>query len=322
MKIVIPGGSGQVGTVLSRAFHAEGHDVVVLSRHPQVMPWHTSIWDGATLGDWQRDIDGSDIVINLAGRSVNCRYNTAHRDSILRSRIDSTRIVGEAIARATRPPRLWLQASTATIYAHRYDLANDEHTGRLGGEEPGAPDTWRFSIDVARAWEETFNAATTPDTRKVAMRSAITLSPDRGGAFEILLNLARYGLGGRAGDGRQFVSWVHDTDFINAIKFLIERDDISGVVNISSPNPVPNDEFMRVLRGACGAPFGLPSSRWMLELGAMVLGTETELILKSRRVVPARLIDAGFAFRYPDWPDAARDLCRRWKERGRDTAAA
>ena len=312
LKIVIPGGSGQVGTMLARAFHAEGHDVVVLSRRPCARPWRVSAWDGATLGAWQRDIDGSDVVINLAGRSVNCRYNDANRDEILRSRVDSTRAVGEAIARSARPPRVWLQASTATIYAHRFDAANDEHSGILGGGESTAPSAWRFSIDVARAWERTFNEAAVPPTRKVLLRSAMTLSADPGGVFDTLINLTRRGLGGRAGHGRQFMSWIHEEDFVNVVRFLIARDDIAGAVNVAAPNPMANDQFMRALREAYGTTFGLPATRWMLELGAIVMRTETELILKSRRVVPARLTEAGFKFGFPEWPDAARDLCGRW----------
>lgn len=322
LKVVIPGGSGQVGTMLARAFHAEGHDVVVLSRRPRVGPWRVNAWDGATLGAWQRDLDGSDVVINLAGRSVNCRYNDANRDEILRSRVDSTRAVGEAIARSARPPRVWLQASTATIYSHRFDAANDEHSGILGGAESTAPSAWRFSIDVARAWEHTFDEAIVPHTRKVLLRSAMTLSADPGGVFDTLINLTRRGLGGRAGQGRQFMSWIHEDDFVNAVRFLIMRDDIAGAVNVAAPNPVPNDEFMRELREAYGAAFGLPATRWMLELGAIVLRTETELILKSRRVVPARLRDAGFQFTFPAWPQAARDLCHRWKTLHRGARAA
>ena len=314
MKIVIPGGSGQVGTVLARAFHGEGHEVVVLSRRPEVRPWRVSAWDGATPGTWQADIDGSDVVINLAGRSVNCRYNQTNRDEILRSRVDSTRVVGAAIATSQRAPGVWLQASTATIYAHRYDAPNDEHTGVLGGGEPDAPDTWRFSIDVARAWERAFDESITPHTRKIALRSAMTMSPDPGGIFDTLTGLTRRGLGGRAGDGRQFISWIHEHDFVAAIQFLIGREDITGIVNAAAPNPLPNAEFMRVLREACGVRFGLPANKLMLELGAIVMRTETELILKSRRVVPARLLENGFRFVYPEWPDAARDLCARSRQ--------
>jgi uncharacterized protein (TIGR01777 family) len=220
-------------------------------------------------------------------------------------------VVGQAIAAATRKPRVWLQASTATIYAHRYDAPNDEHSGILGGDEPHAPSSWRFSIEVARAWERAFDDAATDGTRKVALRSAMTLSPDAGGVFDTLLGLTRRGLGGSAGDGRQFMSWIHDEDFIAAVRFLIEHDDIEGAVNIASPNPLSNAEFMRTLREASGVPYGLPTNRWMLEVGAVFMRTETELILKSRRVVPARLLEQGFTFRYPEWRDAARDLCRR-----------
>ena len=272
MKIVIPGGSGQVGTVLARAFQGGGDEVVVLSRRPEAQPWRVVAWDGVSPGAWQR---------------------------------------GQAIASAARPPRLWLQASTATIYAHRYDAPNDERSGILGGHEPDAPDTWRFSIDVARAWERAFDEAVCRHTRKVALRSAMTMSPDRGGVFDTLLRLAWCGLGGRSGNGRQFVSWIHDADFIAAVRWLIDRQDIDGVVNIAAPNPLPNSEFMQELRQACGIRFGLPSTPWMLEVGAFFMRTETELILKSRRVVPGRLLEQGFGFKYPLWRDAARDLCAR-----------
>jgi uncharacterized protein (TIGR01777 family) len=310
MKIVIPGGSGQVGTILARAFHAAGDEVVVLSRRPEARPWRVEPWDGVNAGAWTDEIDGADVVINLAGRSVNCRYSDANRREILESRVLSTRVVGEAIAAARRPPATWLQASTATIYAHRYDAANDERNGILGGAEPGAPDTWRFSIDVATAWERTFDAAAVPRTRKVALRSAMTLSADPGGVFDTLRRLARRGLGGRAGDGRQFMSWVHYQDFIAAVRWLIAHDDVDGIVNVASPHPLPNADFMRILREACGVPFGLPAAGLVLELGAVLMRTETELILKSRRVVPAILLERGFVFRFPDWRAAAQDLCR------------
>jgi uncharacterized protein (TIGR01777 family) len=222
-------------------------------------------------------------------------------------------VIGQAIGEAARPPRVWLQASTATIYAHRHDAPNDEFTGILGGPEPDAPVAWRFSVDVARAWEMALTAAATPDTRKVAMRSAIVLSPDRGGPFDLLLRLVRRGLGGKAGKGRQYVSWIHDDDFVRAVDWLLERKEISGSVNLAAPQPLPNAEFMRELRRAWGARFGLPVPRWMLAIGALVMGTETELVLKSRRVVPAVLQRSGFEFKFPEWPDAARDLCKRWR---------
>lgn len=310
MKIVIPGGSGQVGTILAREFHREGMEVVVLSRRPQASPWRVVEWDGMTLGDWQSEVDGCDAVINLAGRSVNCRYTAANREEILQSRVLSTRVVGQAIAAAANKPRVWLQASTATIYAHRYDRPNDEHSGILGGNEPDAPASWRFSIDVARAWENALQETATPGTRKVLLRSAMTLSPDRGGIFDTLRGLVRRGLGGSAGDGRQFLSWVHHADFTRAVRWLIEHEEVEGVVNIAAPHPLPNGEFMRVLREVCGARIGLPAAKWMLEIGAVFLRTDTELILKSRRVVPARLLEHGFRFEYPEWRAAALDLCR------------
>lgn len=312
MKIVVPGGTGQVGSVLSRAFHQAGHEVVVISRRSSRAPWRTIQWDGVTHGDWDTEFNGADVVINLAGRSVNCRYHSKNRQQMLDSRVVTTRLVGEAIAAASSPPHLWLQASTATIYAHRFDAPNDEATGIIGGNEPEAPDTWRFSIDVAQSWERTLDDAEVPGTRKVKMRSAMIMSPDRGGIFDTLLTLVRFGLGGTCGDGRQFVSWVHDSDFVRAVHWIIDHEDLSGAINIASPNPLPNQEFMRDLRAAWGNPIGLPATTWMLELGAIFMRTETELILKSRRVVSGILTQHGFSFQFPSWPEAAQDLCRRY----------
>jgi hypothetical protein len=313
MKIVIPGGSGQVGTILARHFRKLGHDVVVFSRKPGAGAWRTVVWDANSHGDWRTELEHADAVINLVGRSVNCRYTAANRRDIIESRVRSTTLIGEAIAQCEHPPRVWLQASTATIYSHRYDAPNDDITGILGGDEPNAPDTWRFSIDVAKRWEAALDAVQTPRTRKVALRSAMTMSADRHGVFDVLLGLVRRRLGGRAGDGKQFVSWIHEADFLAATEFILARDDIAGAVNLSAPEPLPNAEFMQALREAWGVRFGLPATRWMLELGAWVLRTETELVLKSRRVVPKRLLDAGFVFRYPSWPAAARDLCAQWR---------
>jgi len=317
MKLVIPGGSGQVGTLLARTFQQDGHEVVVLSRSAATTPWRTVRWDAATLGSWADELDGADAVINLAGRNVNCRYNPANRRDIKESRINSTRIVADAIARAKRPPPVWLQSSTATIYAHRFDAPNDEATGILGGTEPRVPDTWRFSIDVATSWERALDEAVVPHTRKVKLRSAMTMSADRQGIFDVLLGLVRRGLGGRSGDGRQYVSWVHGEDFVRAIYWLIQHNEVDGAVNICAPGPLPNADFMRTLREAWGMPVGLPATRWMLELGAIFLRTETELILKSRRVIPGRLLEHGFSFRFPTWPEAAHDLCQKWRAKNK-----
>ena len=317
MKIVIPGGSGQVGTVLARRFQQDGHEVIVLSRKPQRAPWRVVEWDAQSLGSWATEFEGADAIINLAGRSVNCRYTDENRREIMESRVNSTRVVGLAIAKAKEPPRIWLQSSTATIYAHRFDAPNDEFHGSLGGDEPDAPASWRFSIDVARSWEQATDEALTPETRKVKMRSALILSPDRGGIFDTLLSLARRGLGGSAAGGRQYISWVHDEDFIRAVYWLMKTEELEGVVNIAAPNPLPQSEFMRVLRDVWGIRLGLPATKLMLAVGALFLRTETELILKSRRVISTRLQQSGFTFQFPTWIDAARDLCQKWREMNR-----
>jgi uncharacterized protein (TIGR01777 family) len=316
MKIIIPGGAGQMGQVLARDFVQNGHEVVILSRNPSTdNSVRTVSWDGRSIGGWAAELDGADVVINLAGRIVNCRYNEANRREIMQSRLNSTRAIGAAVRAAKRPPRVWLQASTATIYSHRYDAPNDEATGMVGGSEPDAPAKWRFSIEVAQAWEQAMNDfRDLSRTRRVLLRSAVTMSPDRGGIFDTLLGLVRVGLGGASGDGRQYVSWIHDVDFVRAINWLIAHESIEGPINLAAPNPLPNAEFMRALREAWGIGVGLPATKWMLEIGAVFLGTETELVLKSRRVVPARLLHEGFSFKHPAWPEAAHDLCARWRQ--------
>ena len=209
MKIVLAGGTGHLGQLLTRSLGQQGHHIVVLSRAGQRVPGGV-FWDARHPGPWMRVLDGADAVINLAGRTVNCRYNKNNLQEMMGSRVDSTRAVGQAIEAATRPPRIWLQMSTATIYAHRFDAPNDEATGQIGGDEPGVPAYWRTSIDIAQAWERTQQEANTPATRKVALRSAIVMSPERGGVFDVLRGLTRFGLGGPIAGGRQFVSWIHD----------------------------------------------------------------------------------------------------------------
>jgi uncharacterized protein (TIGR01777 family) len=315
LRIVIPGGTGQIGNILARHFQETGHHVTVIGRHPKPAEWTVLRWSGYDIGPWTEAIDGSDVVINLAGRSVNCRYNAAHQREIKNSRTITTGLVGSAIREAAKPPALWLNASTATIYRHSLHRSMDEITGELGGDEPNAPSKWRFSIDVAKSWEQAFFAADTPHTRRVALRSAMTMSPDDGGVFDTFLRLVRFGLGGRAGSGNQYVSWIHDVDFVRAIEFLVAHDEIQGPVNISSPYPVTNSNFMSCLRRAwCTSYIGLPSPKWLLNIGAIFLRTETELVLKSRRVIPRRLIDAGFEFHFPNWRSACQDLVHRWRE--------
>ncbi|WP_369255930.1 TIGR01777 family oxidoreductase [Streptomyces sp. R35] len=317
MKIVIPGGTGQVGTVLDRALTAAGHEVVILTRRPA----HDREvrWDGESLGPWAQVIDGSDVVINLAGRSVSCRYTAANLRAMMDSRVNSTRVVGEAIAATARPPRVWLQMSTATVYAHRFDAPHDEATGVIGGGEPGVPGYWGYSVEIAKAWELAQERAETPHTRKVALRSAMVMSPDRGGVFDVLLWLVRLGLGGPVAGGAQYVSWIHDQDFVRAVEFLIDRDDLTGPVNLASPGPLPQRAFMRALRAARGVPAGLPATKWMAELGAFALRSDTELLLKSRRVVPGRLLAEGFDFAYAEWSAAADELVGRVRDGIRST---
>lgn len=308
LRILIPGGSGQIGNLLARRFHAQGHEVTVLSRYPRNLPWRTLPWDAETAGVWTHLLNSTDVVINLAGRSVDCRYTAANRAQILRSRIDSTRILGQAIAAATNPPRLWLNASTATIYRHAIQQPQDDLTGEIG--DLGS---YAFSIEVATQWEQALFDAKTSHTRRIALRSAMTMSPDPGGVFSVLSRLVKLGLGGPNGSGNQYVSWIHHRDFTRAIDFLIDNEHLEGAINLTSPNPLPNRDFMAALRQAWGQPIGLPSTRWMIELGALFLRTESELILKSRRVIPTRLLHAGFEFQYPDWPVAARQLVQDFR---------
>lgn len=313
MKVVIPGGSGQVGTILARHFHQQGHGVTVLSRRPQPAPWQVVQWDGETEGPWIAALEQSDLCINLTGRSVNCRYHLENRRQMYDSRIVSTRLLDDVIASLKYPPWLWLNASTATIYRHALDRSMDEKTGELGGNEPGAPDTWNFSIKIAKDWEAAFFARQTPGTRKIAMRSSITLSADRGGVFDVLSKLVRGGLGGAQGSGAQYVSWIHEADLVRAIEWLIAHETLTGPVNICSPNPLRNRDFLRALRAAWRQPIGLPTPAWMIEIGSFLLRTESELVLKSRWVVPGKLMDAGFTFTFPDWPAAADELVTSYR---------
>jgi uncharacterized protein (TIGR01777 family) len=326
LRIVIPGGSGQVGRMLAGYFQERGHHVTVLTRGPYTANWQTVHWDGINPGPWVETLEGADVVIHLSGRSVNCRMTAANRKAMRNSRIGPTRLLGRVIDGLINPPRLWMNASTATIYRHAIDKAMDEVTGELGGNEligkgwlgreKRAPDTWNFSVQLAKDWEAAFFESQTPRTRKIALRSAITFSPAPGNAFMVLSNLVRFSLGGTQGNGRQYVSWMHEADYARAVEFLIEHEEFEGPVNLASPNPVPNREFMATLRDAWDMPNGLPAPPPLIALGAIFLRTESELVLKSRRVVPGRLMDAGFEFEFPEWTEAAEDLVRRWRKAG------
>jgi uncharacterized protein len=290
-RVVVAGASGFLGRALCRRLAGAGWDVVGLVREEgaRIEGARVAVWDGRTAGQWWGEIDGAEAVINLAGRSVNCRYRRDEREEILRSRLDSTRALGRAVGAAMLPPSAWLNSSTATIYRHAEDRAMDEEWGEMGEG---------FSVDVARRWEAEFFAGELAGTRRVAMRSAIVFGPGAGGPYEVMRRLVEMGLGGRQGSGRQYVSWISLEDWLRAVEWLLERRELDGVINLAAPQPVRNEEFMRELRASCGMPFGLPAPRPALELGAWLMGTETELVLKSRRVVPRRLLREGFEFRH------------------------
>lgn len=298
-KIVLAGGSGFIGKALAKRFLDQGDEVVVLSRHAEPAAEGITFlqWDGKNLGPWEETLEGAEMVINLAGKSVDCRYNEKNKKAILDSRVDSTRILGKAIQQAKNPPPLWINSSTATIYRHAEDRPMDDETGEIGSG---------FSVNVAKAWEEAFFSAETPKTRKVALRSAIVLGKE-GGVFIPFKNLVKLGLGGVQGNGRQMFSWIHEEDLFKIIGFIQSRK-FEGVVNVSAPNPLPNAEVMKVFRKALGIPFGFPSPSWLLAIGAWFIRTETELLLKSRWVVPSRLLSAGYRFKYPTLSEALATL--------------
>jgi uncharacterized protein (TIGR01777 family) len=316
-KIVIPGGGGFIGRHLTRYFADKGWEVVVLSRRRNERQEGARFvwWDGANLDAWVDELDGSNAVINLAGRTVNCRYNKKNRRQIYESRQSSTEVIGEAIADCAAPPSVWFNASSATVYRHSLDRAMDEATGDIDPVEPGKPrDKWEFSVDVVNRWEAALFDAPTPDTRRIAMRLSMVFGSGKGGVYEAFRNIARFGLAGTQGPGNQYVSWLHVVDFLRMIDWCIENENLEGTINMCSPKPIPNREFLKALREASGARFGLPATWWMLEIGAFFMRTETELLLKSRRVVPGRLIDSGFTFDHPNWPDAAKAIEQAWND--------
>ena len=311
-KVVIPGGTGQVGALAAKHWLALGYEVVVLTRGG-ASEARVVRWDGKTLDDaWVKEINGADVVLNLAGRSVSCRYTEENLAEMLNSRVDSTRVVGEAIALAKNPPKLWMQMSTATIYAHRFDAANDEETGIIGGNEEGVPAYWKRSIHIATEWERVQNEANTPHTRKVALRTAMVMSEagklaTTDNIFAVLSQITRLGLGGAIGGGKQYVSWIHGSDFVRACDFILAHEEITGPINLAAPEPLPHRDFMRELREAWGVRVGLPATGWMASVGSFFMRTDPELVLKSRRVIPTRLLKAGFVFEHPTWAETAQE---------------
>ena len=323
LRIVLPGGSGQVGQVLARHFQERGHHVTVLTRGPYTAPWHTVHWDGENIGPWTETLEGADLCINLTGRSVICRYTAENRQQIYVSRIRSTQLLNEVVAGLADPPKVWMNASAATLYqrvldAQGVDLPLDEASSLQGGDVLGAK-AWNtrrgFTQRVIRDWEAAFFQTATPRTRKVALRSAVVFSPTPGSALGVLFNLVRLSLGGKQGNGRQFVSWIHEADYARAVEFLVGHEEIDGPVNITAPTPLPNRAFMEALRGAWDVPNGLPAPSLFIHLGAFVMRTEAELVLQSCRVIPSRLLHAGFHFEFPEWPEAAENLVSQWRHR-------
>jgi uncharacterized protein (TIGR01777 family) len=312
--IILAGGSGFLGQRVAAYLRPRNWEPIVLTRSPDASARFTEIaWDAKHCGAWTEALDGADAVINFTGRSVNCRYTPRNRREIMDSRVDSTRVVGEAIARCSTPPRIWLNASTATLYQHTFGPAHDESSTAYDATLD-AKDA--FSVSVGKAWEKALNDAAVPSTRKVAMRTSIVFGTVKGGVFRILRRLTKLGLGGRMGSGRQYVSWIHEEDFCRAVEWILSHDELGGPVNVTAPNPLTNAEMMAAFRRACGIPIGLPASRWMLEIGAFVMRTETELLLKSRRVVPGKLLASGFNFRFDEFEIALRELEQRLRAEG------
>lgn len=281
-KIVIAGGTGFIGRYLAHMFRSQGQEVLIIARSAGSIAWTDT--EGIA-----QALEGADLLINLAGKSVDCRYHERNKTAILLSRTETTKILGRAIAACLNPPPLWINSSTATIYRHAMDRPMTESRGEIGSG---------FSVDVARQWEHSFFSFSLPRTRQVALRIAIVLGSG-GGVIGPLKRLVCCGLGGRQGSGQQQFSWIHLEDLFRIILFLQSRQDMSGVYNCAAPQPVPNEVLMRTLRRVCKVPAGLPMPKWLLEAGAVLIRTETELILKSRWVLPERLEEAGFRFKYP-----------------------
>jgi uncharacterized protein (TIGR01777 family) len=305
-KIILAGGSGFLGGALARHFSALDWEVVVLTRQPR--PRTDGVrevsWNGDRIGAWSQELDGADAIVNLCGKSIDCRFTSANRKLLLESRTRPTLAIGEAIAQCKMPPRVWLNSSSASLYKHTFDTDMDEEWTQ--GATPEAKDS--FLIELIHQWEAAFNAVQTPRTRKVALRTTMVLGHGRNSVFPVLRRLTRLGLGGRMGSGRQFVAWIHIEDFCRAVEWAIGHEALSGPVNLAAPQPLPQAEMMRLFREACGIPFGLPAMAWMLEIGTFLLRKEAVLILKSHRVIPGKLLASNFTFRFPSFREALENL--------------
>jgi uncharacterized protein (TIGR01777 family) len=303
MKIIIAGGSGYLGNILAQFYKTKAHEVIILSRNSSAATGNvrTVQWDGKTTGVWVNELEGADMLVNLAGKNVNCRYTEKNKKEILESRLNATRVLGEAIQGLRTPPALWIQSSSATIYRYSEDKMMTEEDGQRG---------MGFSEMVCQRWEKLFTEIDVPRTRKVILRTGIVLGR-KDGALPRLVNLVKLGLGGKQGHGRQYVSWIHERDFVSLVEWVRVHPVVTGIFNGTAPQPVMNKNFMAQLRHEFRMSFGLPAQRWLLGLGALIIGTETELILKSRKVYPQRLLDNGFVFEFPDLKSALVDLCQQ-----------
>ncbi|AZA88749.1 TIGR01777 family protein [Chryseobacterium shandongense] len=297
MKIIITAGTGFLGKNLEKYFTEKGHQVYILTRNPKRK--NEIFWDAKTLGEWKGVLENADVIINLAGKSVDCRYTEKNKQEIYSSRINSTRILQQAIDQCTHKPKIWLNASSATIYIHSEKNVNTEENGIIGDD---------FSMNICKSWENEFSKSETENVRKVALRTSIVLG-NNGGAFPKLKMLTKFGLGGKQGRGNQKVSWIHIQDFCRAVEFIINDENIFGKINITAPNPLANQEFMKSLRKEMKVPFGLNAPVWQLEIASIFLKTETELLLKSRNVYPEKLLKDGFQFLFPDVESAFHNLC-------------
>jgi uncharacterized protein (TIGR01777 family) len=300
-KLILAGGTGFLGQAIIDRFNEQNTEIIVFTRGANRKVGNTRYiqWDGKTFGEWTKELEGADVLINLTGKSVDCRYNEKNKAEIISSRVDATKILGEAINKTIHPPKVWLNAASATIYRHAEDRAMDEFTGGIGEG---------FSVGVCQIWEKTFNEINNPKTRKIAMRISMVIGKG-GGVLPVMTKLVKAGLGGKMGSGKQFISWIHEEDFLNAMEHLIQDEKAAGAYNFAAPNPIPNKEFMELMRKQLNVKIGLPAMEWMLEIGAFFIKTETELILKSRRVVPTRLLKEGFVFKYPTVEETLKNLC-------------
>ena len=296
MKIIIAAGTGFLGQNLEKYFTEKGNEVYILTRNPKRK--NEIFWDAKTLGEWENILENSDVLINLTGKSVDCRYTEKNKQEIYASRIDSTKVLQQAIDSCINQPKVWLNASSATIYVHSETQLNTEENGIIGDD---------FSMNICKSWEKEFFTTKNENVRKVALRTSIVLG-NNGGAFPKLKLITRLGLGGKQGRGNQNVSWIHIDDFCKSVEYIINHENIVGAINITAPNPLSNEEFMRKLRQQMKAPFGLNAPVWQLEIASIFLKTETELLLKSRNVYPEKLMKSGFEFSYPNIESTFKNL--------------